>query len=220
MDLLSKIGYIAMIIDHLGKVFFPNYIIFQIVGRIAYPIFAYKLSIGINRSKNILFFIYRVIFTGIISQYFYMTTLRENSLNICFTLGLGIILSELIKNYSKNKLIYIFIIIMILIISTEGIVEYGIYGVGLIYIFTKIDILTDNIITLLFYIIVITIYTYLCVVFYNWNIVQMHSIMAIPIVVFINKFNLNILTNKVNKYSHYLIYPVHFIIIYAVKILI
>lgn len=56
MDLLSKIGYIAMIINHLGKVFFPNYIIFQIVGRIAYPIFTYKLSIGINRSKNILLF--------------------------------------------------------------------------------------------------------------------------------------------------------------------
>lgn len=64
-------------------------------------------------------------------------------------MSLGIIVSELINNYSKNKLLYTFIIMIILIISIDGIVEYGIYGIGLIYIFTKIDILNCNIKTLL-----------------------------------------------------------------------
>lgn len=217
MDLLSKIGYITMIIDHLGKVFFPKYIIFQIVGRIAYPIFAYKISVGINKSKNTCLFTYRVITIGIISQYFYMTVLKENNLNICFTLSLGIIVSELINNYPKNKLLYTFIIMLILIISIYGIVEYGIYGIGLIYIFTKIDILNCNIKTLLFNNLCIITYTYLCIDYYGWNIMQIYSIIAIPIIILIYKFNMDMLTNKVNKYTHYLIYPVHFIIIYLIK---
>lgn len=49
---------------------------------------------------------------------------------------------------------------------------------------------------------------------------QIYSIIAIPIIILIYKFNMDMLTNKGNKYTHYLIYPVHFVIIYLIKNLI
>ncbi|MEG0998418.1 MAG: TraX family protein [Clostridiales bacterium] len=38
IDILKIIGCAAMVFDHVGKVFFPNNLIFQIIGRLAYPL--------------------------------------------------------------------------------------------------------------------------------------------------------------------------------------
>lgn len=43
---LKIIALITMTCDHIGKMFFPKITILQIVGRIAFPLFAYCLAVG------------------------------------------------------------------------------------------------------------------------------------------------------------------------------
>lgn len=49
---LKIIGMIAMTIDHMGYFLFPNIAGFRIIGRIAYPIFAYMIAEGCHYTRN------------------------------------------------------------------------------------------------------------------------------------------------------------------------
>lgn len=39
--MLELIAFLTMTIDHIGKVFFPNVVILQLVGRLAFIIYAF-----------------------------------------------------------------------------------------------------------------------------------------------------------------------------------
>ena len=45
-DMMKLLAMITMLIDHIGYMFFPDYRIFRTIGRLAFPIFAYQLSVG------------------------------------------------------------------------------------------------------------------------------------------------------------------------------
>ena len=50
--MIKLIAVITMIIDHVGVVFFPQYTIFRIIGRIAMPLFAYCIARGFFYTGN------------------------------------------------------------------------------------------------------------------------------------------------------------------------
>ena len=51
---LKIIAMVSMLLDHMGLLFFPDEQIFRILGRIAFPIFAYMIAEGSSlRSVNI-----------------------------------------------------------------------------------------------------------------------------------------------------------------------
>ena len=49
---LKIIAMVSMLLDHVGLLFFPNVAIFRILGRIAFPIFAYMIAEGCRYTKN------------------------------------------------------------------------------------------------------------------------------------------------------------------------
>ena len=42
-----------MVIDHVGSAFFPQYPVFRWIGRLAFPIFAYCLTVGLLYTHDI-----------------------------------------------------------------------------------------------------------------------------------------------------------------------
>lgn len=64
--MIKLIAVITMIIDHIGVVFFPQYTILRIIGRIAMPLFAYCIARGFfytnNKGK---YFAYMIAFAAI-----------------------------------------------------------------------------------------------------------------------------------------------------------
>ena len=50
--MIKLIAVVTMIIDHVGVVFFPQYTIFRIIGRIAMPLFAYCIARGFFYTGN------------------------------------------------------------------------------------------------------------------------------------------------------------------------
>ena len=49
---LKIIAMVSMALDHIGLLFFPDAAIFRILGRIAFPIFAYMIAEGCRYTKN------------------------------------------------------------------------------------------------------------------------------------------------------------------------
>ena len=159
---LKLFAMFTMLIDHIGYLFFPNILLFRTIGRMAFPIFAYLLSIGYNKTSNLKKYILRLFLFGLISSIpysFFNPELNFNpyKLNILFTLGISLIFIYLFNQVKihfdlfieKKEIKYIifstiFIFLMFQIITfdnqlsnvfSNGGLEYGNYGIFLVLIF-------------------------------------------------------------------------------------
>ena len=92
-NLLKIIAAVCMVIDHVGLMFFPENILFRIIGRIAFPIFAFMISEGARYTKNRLRYFVSLLSLAVICQtvyYFFGKSLYMCVL-VTFTLSLGVI---------------------------------------------------------------------------------------------------------------------------------
>ncbi len=89
---LKVIALIFMFIDHSGKMLFDNMEEMRILGRIAFPIYAWCMVVGLCRTRNVPKYLGRILFTGLISQPLYMVAMNHtwDTPNIFLTLFLGL----------------------------------------------------------------------------------------------------------------------------------
>ncbi|WP_459129507.1 TraX family protein [Guggenheimella bovis] len=66
-DLLKLIALITMTIDHIGLLFFPEDVLLRIIGRIAFPIFAYGIARGIEYTSDRKRYLFRLLVFTLIS---------------------------------------------------------------------------------------------------------------------------------------------------------
>ena len=52
-NLLKLIAIISMAVDHVGTVFFPEYPVFRWIGRLAFPIFCYCMTVGLLYTRDL-----------------------------------------------------------------------------------------------------------------------------------------------------------------------
>ena len=76
-DLLKLVAILTMFIDHLGAAIFPQYRGLRIIGRIAFPIFAYCIAVGCIYTRNIAKYALRVFAMGVLVQPLYVTALNH-----------------------------------------------------------------------------------------------------------------------------------------------
>jgi len=50
---LKLLACITMLIDHIGAIFFPDIMFIRIIGRVAFPIYAFLITEGYSRTKNL-----------------------------------------------------------------------------------------------------------------------------------------------------------------------
>ncbi|MEJ2127164.1 MAG: TraX family protein [Candidatus Bathyarchaeota archaeon] len=70
-ELLKWIAIITMTIDHIGAVLYPELRVLRFVGRLAFPIFAYLIILGMENTKNIRNYAIRLFAFAAISQILY-----------------------------------------------------------------------------------------------------------------------------------------------------
>ena len=78
-NLLKLIAIISMLVDHSGKMFFPQYQVMRIIGRLAFPLFAYCVSVGCVYSRDRMKYLSRVVLMGLVSQPFYAMALAHTN---------------------------------------------------------------------------------------------------------------------------------------------
>lgn len=87
---LKIIAVICMLCDHLGDAIIKPFSFFNVIGRIAFPIFAFQITEGYIHTKDLKKYFKRLIIFAILSQIPFMlflsTFTSPFTLNIFFTL--------------------------------------------------------------------------------------------------------------------------------------
>ena len=97
-DFLKLIAILSMLLDHIGAVFFPEHPAFRWVGRLAFPIFCYCMTVGLLYTHDIKGYLTRLGLFALISQPLYVLAFHPydfwgqfTNWNIFFTLFLSLL---------------------------------------------------------------------------------------------------------------------------------
>jgi len=160
---IKIIALVSMTLDHIGFILFPEIGILRILGRLAFPIFAYMIAEGCDYTKNKGRYLLLLFGIGIIMQGIQVSMTGLWYLNIMFTLGFAAVLIFLLqwafgrrnifhlpgetKDEGEGKLrggrlailILVLIVIIFICVGLKEIipdfaVDYGIFGVLLPFV--------------------------------------------------------------------------------------
>lgn len=73
--LLRLPGCLFMVIDHFGKMLFPQIPEMRLIGRLAFPLYAYGIAVGAIYTKHPLRYLQRVVLLALVSQPIYAVAL-------------------------------------------------------------------------------------------------------------------------------------------------
>lgn len=93
---LKIIALVTMTIDHTGLLLMNNYMPFRILGRLAFPIFAYMIAEGCRYTKNKRNYFLRIFALGCFCQIVYYITERSVYQGILMTFSVSILLSYVV----------------------------------------------------------------------------------------------------------------------------
>lgn len=198
---LKIIGIVTMTIDHIG--YFYHIDEFRIIGRIAFPIFAFLIGEGYKYTSNKKRYALRLLLMAIIIQVPMYIFKMNVPMNIFFTLFLGLALIYSVE-LDKNIIVKVLLSILVLLIGYYIDVDYGIYGIVLILVFY----ITKGY-TMFFAILVYNLF------FHYFFPVSNYQVLSIMSLVFIMMYN-NKLGRRM-KYFFYFYYPIHLIVLYYSK---
>ena len=216
---LKLLALFSMICDHLGYIIFDKVSFLNMIGRLAFPIYAFLLTEGYIHTKNLKRYLLRLFIFALISQIpfmLYINLFNNNfTLNIFFTLFLGL-LSITIFNKSQNKILGFLCSIVIIVISQLIHCDYGWFGVSIIllfYLFKNNKLYMNTSIMFLIFTF------YLIKYFKQPNILYIYLLISTLFsLIFINLYSGK--KGKNIKYFLYLFYPLHLLILYFAKIFI
>lgn len=209
-----------MFIDHLSYGLFGKMTWLNYIGRIAFPIFAFQIVEGYTHTKNLKKYFLRLLLFAIISELpfylFHNIVTSGFALNVMFTLLLGLFCIWIWEKL-PNKLFAIFIIMVSSIVAEYTNMDYGYWGVLLVFVFylcrnskiaTAIGFIGMLLLNYLPYMIKYLFY-------YKYLLLFIGTLCAlIPILLYNGK------QGKKIKYFLYIFYPVHLLLLYGLYIFI
>lgn len=205
---LKMIAIITMVIDHVGHIFFPEVMLFRIIGRLSFPIFAYVLTEGFIYTRDVKKYMLRLGIFAFISEIPYDLAIMGSVLefthqNVFFTLFLGVLMMWLMTK-TKNIILQYGIVAAMLLLCQFLNTDYSDIGILLIFIFymfreRKIEKL----------LLVGLIFVGLT------GGVQLYAILALPLIALHNREQ-----GPKMKAFFYLFYPAHLLILYLVHLIV
>lgn len=229
--LLKIIALIAMFIDHTGVILdmYSYSTVLRLIGRIAFPIYAFLIAEGCFYTKNIKKYMFRLFIFGVISQLpFVLFTGNINNLfkhlNVFFTLALGVlciysynVVNTKITREVLKRIIIVFSCYYILILAERLNTDYGALGVLLIYCLylcksTSVNLYQLKIRQLLILSLFILL-SYMPSTRYGMYMFIGGSISLIPIMLYNGE------KGKSFKWGFYAFYPIHLLLLALIRYL-
>ena len=221
---LKIIAMVSMLIDHIGLLFFTDVAIFRVLGRIAFPIFAYMIAEGCRYTKNKKKYLGIITAMALVFQVVYFVAMQSLYQGILVTFSLAIITIYSIDTLRQTKkrkyrwlsagmllLVAVFVILFPILFAEVGFaIDYGIWGLLIpvaVYFMPNKAWRVGSVSALL---IARGIY-YTCVAYP----LQWFSLLAVPFLALYNGER----GKKKMKYVFYIFYPAHLVILYGIAIL-
>ena len=207
----KTLACILMLIDHTGHVFFPDMYWLRLVGRLAFPLFAYQVATGLLRTSDREQYAYRLFFFAFLSQLpFSLVNASVNIsilyLNVVFTLAFAVLIVHYIeeKRYAHFFILYAVIASVYLLFNFD----YGFYGIlsviGFYVIRDTFTEFTGAAVSALFF-------AFMTFVSYRFGTLQIFALCAAPLFFFRDRFRLPGM-----KYFYYAFYPAHLLLLWIV----
>lgn len=231
---LKIIAFISMFCDHFGDAFVGHLSFFNLIGRIAFPIFAFQISQAYIHTKNLKKYMLRLIIFAIISQIpFYLFVDKfilasTPGLNIFFTLLLGLVCIMTYDYFSKRKntelnfkflglelkkYVGLILVFFIAILGEILNVDYGLWGV--LVIFTFYLFRENKLAMIISYITLCFIKYGTWIILYHFNIAYLSLCVAtIFPIIFISLYSGK--QGPKVKYLLYIFYPLHLLLLYLI----
>ncbi len=212
--MLKWVAVVTMTVDHVGLVFFPECPIFRVIGRLAFPLFAYLLVLGMASTHDLRGYLNRMLFFAFVSQVPYALVNGVQPwerLNIFATLALGMGVVHLVE---RRSVAFVVPLAASLVVP----VDYGAYGVATVLFFY---LLRRNWKTgaSLFMLVNLTL-----LITDSWY--QPFAILALPLILLHDRGRLKIggadalvRRPQFRKYFFYVYYPLHLTVLYALRLL-
>lgn len=102
-NILKIIALMAMTIDHVGLMLLPDYEWMRIVGRIAFPIFAFMIAEGCRYTRSRLRYLLQIALMGISMQIVFFVATRSLYQSVFISFTLAIILIYVIDKAKKEQ---------------------------------------------------------------------------------------------------------------------
>lgn len=201
-SLLQVIGLIAMTVDHIGHIFFPEVLGLRVIGRFAMPVFAYGVAEGYLSTRSIAHYMKRLLIVACLAQAPFMWAFGTMRLNICFGLLLGLIS---LFFFDKGKW---YISVLIMILAQVSNIEYGLYSLALINIFRYAR--EEKLVALVTSVGATLIFSY-----YEHLILQIFAILPIAAVLYLPELKERV---RFPRQAFYVYYPVHLLILALVQL--
>jgi hypothetical protein len=214
-EALKIIAIITMTMDHIGIILHPNVFLLRVVGRLAFPLFAYLIALGIESTKRPGKYLLTLVSFALISQIPYSLAFEIQlieRLNIIFPLFLSALTLYALKR-GKTQTFLIGLIFSILI--SIALNMEGTFYVILIVACMKLVIKKPEI-------------GVLALVGVNLLLfpdIQLFSLLAVPLILMhmINPLKIETVISErsvyylLQKYFFYLFYPLHLVLLYSIN---
>jgi hypothetical protein len=195
---MQIVAMLTMLIDHMGIAFFHNQENMRIIGRIAFPIYAYLIVQGYHYTSSLKKYFIRLVILFALSQIPFMLALHVWSVNV-----IGTFIVALAVLWSLDRLAGIWpkiVVVMATAVFLEWIpFDYGSYGLALILIYRYLRhheiVLAHLALNVFFY-------------FFGWTI-QFYSVAATIAIVYAPTFFHFIEKWKIPRWFWRGFYPAH-----------
>lgn len=214
---LKLIAAVTMLLDHAGILLFPGVAIFRILGRLAYPIYAYMIAEGCRYTSNKLRYFLLVFGLGVACQIVYYFFSGDTYLNILLTFSCSIALSYALQASYENKhralwsILFCAGFLAVYGLNQRFTIDYGFWGV-MVPVFVTFAYLRKfprwaSVLLLGVGLVLLTA---------DMGGNQYYSLLAIPLLLLYSgkrgKYKM--------KYFFYIFYPVHLAVLQAIAMLI
>lgn len=139
---LKIIAAVAMVIDHFAVIFCPQNHILRIIGRLAFPIFAFMISEGAKYTSNKIKYLLTMFSVASVCQIAYIIYGQLEPFNILITFSLSTIMifalqdvkSKLFDKKSSNTqtavsfLVFFALVALVYYLNTLVLIDYGFAG--------------------------------------------------------------------------------------------
>ena len=226
---LKIIAMVSMMLDHIGLLFFPDAAIFRVLGRIAFPIFAYMIAEGCRYTKNRAKYLGMIAGMGILFQVVFLVAMNSLYQGILITFSLAIITIYAIDGLIKSKklwgrlaalgaLAFVAVFVFVLprlLAGTDFDLDYGLWGILLPVAVYFLPNRTWRIVGVAALLVVRAIhYTVLPV--NSLGLLQWFSLCTVPLLALYSGER----GRAKMKYVFYIFYPAHLVVLYGLAFLI
>lgn len=130
---LKIIAAAAMVLDHAGLMFFPGNEVLRILGRLAFPIFAFMIAEGCKYTRNRLRYFLQLFTLAVVCQIVYFFVDGSLYLSILFTFSLSLLMIFALQHWKAQPsagraAIFLLSVGSVWLLNRIFTIDYGFWG--------------------------------------------------------------------------------------------